>query len=91
MLTVIHPFDLLPASVLWLSDVEDKAVHTTHPSPRRKLALVHHRVCFKDGEIVLCDTDVLKGNHVQKGDESCQDPTAWPVKCVCNLVFPRFP
>jgi hypothetical protein len=32
------------------------------------------RVCSKDGEIILRDTDVVQGNHVQKVDESLQ----WP-------------
>jgi len=34
--------------------------------------LIDHRVCSKDGGIVICNIDVLRGNHVQKVDRSLE-------------------
>jgi hypothetical protein len=36
--------------------------------------LFEQRVCRKNGEIMLCDTDVSQGNHIQKVEESLQRP-----------------
>ena len=46
-------FDLLPANVIWFSDVEDKGCTPLPP----QMALDHHRVNYKDRVRVLCDTD----------------------------------
>jgi hypothetical protein len=39
------------------------------PSP-----LMDHRMCSKAGGIVVCDTEVLQGNHVQKVDKRLERP-----------------
>ena len=36
--------------------------------------LVDHRVCKKEGEIILCDTDVKQGNHARQLDGSLHRP-----------------
>jgi len=62
--SIFHPFHLFPPSIFGfqlLKRIQCVSTNGTGPSP-----LVDHRVCSKDVKIIICDIDVLLGNHVQK-------------------------
>jgi len=40
--------------------------------------------------MILRDTDVSQGSHVQKVGESYDGPSDWPVGCVCSWALPCF-
>jgi hypothetical protein len=74
----------LASQYLWLSDVEDKAVHL---NKHCWSISSDHKVCSKDGDVLEM---FCKANCVQKVDESVQWPHSWPFGCVCNWVFSWF-
>jgi hypothetical protein len=53
---------------LWLSGVEDKAVHLNKCSC---FVSSDHKVCGKDGEIFLCDVHVLQGKSCPESRRKC--------------------
>jgi len=71
--SVFHPFHVFPPSIFGfqlLKRMHSVSTNGIGPSP-----LVDHRVCSKDVKII-CDIDVLQGNHVQKVDKSLLLPHA---------------
>lgn len=82
--SVFHPFDISPPSIFGFQMLKINPCISTHGAGPS--TLIGLRVYGKDGEIILCDTDVSQGSHVQKVGESLQSP----VRCVCSWVFLRF-
>lgn len=62
------PIWALASQYLWLSDVEDKAVHLNKCCWSISS---DHRVCNKDREIFLCDVDVLQGISCPESRRKC--------------------
>lgn len=58
----------LASQYLWLSGVEDKAVHLNKCCWSISS---NHKVCSKDGEIFHCDVDVLQGKSYPEGRRKC--------------------
>ena len=81
--SVVYPFDLSPPSIFGFQTLKiNQCVPTYGARPSTPIGLK----CSKDSEIILCDTDVSQGSHVQKVDEGLQRP----VRCVYSWVFLRF-
>lgn len=58
----------LASQYLWLSHVEDKTVHLNKCCWS---VSSDHRVCSKDGEIFLCEVDVLQGKSCPESRQKC--------------------
>jgi hypothetical protein len=80
-------FDLLPPTIFGFQVLKIKQCISTNGADPS--LLVDHRLCSKDGKIILCDIDVSQGNHVQKVDESLQRPRSLASQVCLQLRFPK--
>ena len=79
---VIHPLHLLSPSIFVFQVLDTK--HCISANGARQFLLVDHRVCSKEGEIIISDINVLQDNHVQIVEASLQRHAAWPVRCIAT-------